>query len=56
MIVDAGQLSLVLALIATVYVAVGSLLGAWRTVPELARSARYALYTVPILQIGRAHV
>ena len=47
--VDAGQLSLILALIATAYVAVGSLVGTWRRVPELALSARYALYTVPVL-------
>ena len=47
--VDAGYVALLIALAVAGYVAVASFLGAWRNVPELTTSARYALYTVPFL-------
>ena len=51
MIVDAGQVGLVIALVVAGYVVLASLLGAWLQLPELAVSGRYALYavTVPLL-------
>ena len=49
MIVDAGSLALSIAMLAAAYASVGSLLGGWRRVPVLVLSARYGLYTVPIL-------
>ena len=49
MIVDAGSLALPIAMLAAAYASVGSLLGGWRQVPVLVLSARYGLYTVPIL-------
>ena len=49
MIVDAGSLALPIALLAAAYASAGSLLGGWRRVPVLVLSARYGLYTVPVL-------
>ncbi len=47
--VEAGQMALIIAVVASGYVAVASFLGASRRVPELVASARYGLYTVPVL-------
>ena len=47
--VDAGQIALLIALLVAGYVAVASFLGAWRKIPELTASGRYALYTLPAL-------
>ena len=49
MIVDAGQLALPISMLAAAYASTGSLLGGWQRVPTLVLSARYSLYTVPIL-------
>jgi cytochrome c-type biogenesis protein CcmF len=49
MIVDAGNLALVVALLVSVYGVLGSFLGGWRRSPALVDSSRYALYSVPIL-------
>ena len=49
MIVDAGQLALVLAFIAAVYVVPASFLGVFRRIPELVVSGRYGMYSVPVL-------
>ncbi|MSQ11911.1 MAG: heme lyase CcmF/NrfE family subunit [Dehalococcoidia bacterium] len=49
MAADVGQLSLLLALALSVYAAIASLLGAWRRLPELVQSGRYALYLAPLL-------
>jgi cytochrome c-type biogenesis protein CcmF len=47
--VDVGQLALAVAFVIAAYVAAGSFLGAVRRVPELAVSARYALYVLPLI-------
>ena len=47
--VDAGHIALVIAFLVAGYVAVSSLLGAWGRLPVLVASARYGLYTVPVL-------
>ena len=49
MIVDAGNLALVVALLVSVYGVLGSFLGGWKRSPALVDSSRYALYSVPIL-------
>ena len=49
MIVEAGQLALVLAFLVTGYVVVASVLGVARRTPELIVSGRYAIYSVPFL-------
>ena len=49
MVVETGQLALLIALIVAGYVAISSFLGATRRVPDLIVSGRYALYTVPVL-------
>lgn len=49
MIVDAGQLALPISMLAAAYASIGSLLGGWQRVPTLVLSARYSLYTIPIL-------
>ena len=55
MIVDAGQIALVLALIASVYAALGSILGVARRSSELLVSGRFALYSVtPLLLVATA--
>jgi cytochrome c-type biogenesis protein CcmF len=54
-IVDAGQIALVLALIASVYAALGSILGVARRSSELLVSGRFALYSVtPLLLVATA--
>lgn len=47
--VDAGQVALVIALVVAGYASLASFLGTWRKMPELTVSARYGLYTVPVL-------
>ena len=47
--VDAGHIAMVIAFLVAGYVAVSSLLGAWGRLPVLVVSARYGLYTVPVL-------
>ena len=49
MIVEAGQLTLVMALLVAAYVVVASMLGVARRRPELVVSGRYAMYSVPFL-------
>ncbi len=49
MIVDAGFVTLPIAMLVTGYVTVGSFVGAWQKLPALVLSARYGLFTVPIL-------
>ena len=49
MIVDAGYQALPIALVVAVYVAAASFIGAYRGLPALALSARYGLYTLPLL-------
>ncbi len=49
MIVDAGQIALALAFIASGYVVLASFLGVTRRIPELVVSGRYGLYSVPLL-------
>ncbi len=49
MIVDAGYVALAIALVVGVYAALGSFLGAVRQVPVLVASARYGLFTIPVL-------
>ena len=49
MIVDAGYQALPIALVVAVYAAAASFIGAYRGVPALAVSARYGLYTLPLL-------
>ena len=51
MIVDAGQIALVLAFLVAGYVVVASLVGVWQRIPELRTSALYGLYTVPVLLV-----
>lgn len=48
MAADLGALSLLLALALGAYAGIGSVLGAWRRSTELVRSARYALYVLPV--------
>ena len=47
--VDAGYVALPIALLVAGYVSVASFLGAWKRLPSLVLSARYGLFTVPIL-------
>ena len=55
MIVESGQIALVLALIASIYAASGSILGVARRSSELLVSGRYALYSVlPLLLVSTA--
>ena len=49
MIVDAGNLALVVALLVAIYGVLGSFLGGIRRSPALIDSSRYALYSVPVL-------
>ncbi len=49
MVVEAGQLALALAFLATGYGVVASLLGVARRTPELVVSGRYGFYSVPVL-------
>ena len=49
MIVETGQLALLIALVVAGYVAASSFLGGARRIPDLIVSGRYALYTVPVL-------
>ena len=49
MIVDAGGVALLVALLVAGYVAASSFLGALQRLPVLVVSARYALYTLPLL-------
>ena len=49
MIVDAGYVALPIALVVGIYVVLGSLIGALRHVSVLVTSARYGLFTIPIL-------
>ena len=49
MIVETGQLALVLAFLVTGYVVVASILGVARRSPELVISGRYGMYSVPFL-------
>ena len=49
MMVDAGYLAFPVALVVAVYVALASLLGGWLRQPVLVLSARYGLYTLPLL-------
>ena len=49
MIVDAGYQALPIALVVAVYVAAASFIGAYRGLPALTLSARYGLYTLPLL-------
>ena len=55
MIVEGGQIALVLALIASIYAASGSILGVARRSSELLVSGRFALYSVlPLLLVSTA--
>ena len=47
--IEAGYLALPVALVVALYVTLGSFLGAWKRLPLLVLSARYGLYTVPLL-------
>ena len=47
--VDAGFLALPIAFVVSGYVAASSFLGAWLRIPTLVLSARYGLFTVPVL-------
>ncbi len=49
LVLDAGYVALPIAFLVAGYVAVGSFVGAWRRQPELTVSARYGLYTLPVL-------
>lgn len=49
MIVEAGQLTLLVALVVAAYVVVSSFVGAARRTPELVISGRYAMYSVPLM-------
>ena len=49
MIVESGQLALVLALLATGYAVVASVMGVARRSPELVMSGRYGFYSTVIL-------
>ena len=51
MIVDAGQIALVLAFLGAGYVVVASLVGVWQRIPDLRTSALYGLYTLPVLLV-----
>ncbi|MBI4233793.1 MAG: heme lyase CcmF/NrfE family subunit [Chloroflexi bacterium] len=52
---DLGALAVLLALALASYAAVGSALGAWRRLPDLVTSARYATYlTVPVIALAVA--
>lgn len=47
--VDVGYVALAIGLVVSAYVATGSFLGATKRIPELTLSARYALYTLPLI-------
>ncbi len=47
--VEIGYIALPVALVVAGYVVVASFVGGWQRVPELVRSARYGLYSIPIL-------
>ena len=49
MIVDAGHIALVIALLLAAYAAVASFIGAGQRVPDLISSGRLGLYAVPVL-------
>ena len=49
MVVEAGQIALVLAFVVTGYAAIASFAGATRKVPELTISGRYGFYSIPVL-------
>ena len=52
MIVDAGFVALPIALLVAGYAVAGSFVGAWQRLPVLVLSARYGLYTVPVLLLA----
>ena len=47
--VDAGQISLIVALMVSIYAAIGSFAGRSMNISELITSARYAFLTLPVL-------
>jgi len=47
--IEAGQMTLVIALVVTAYAAAASFVGGWRRLPDLTASARYGFYCVPLL-------
>ena len=47
--IDAGQMALLIAFLAAIYVVVASFLGAYRRIPELTVSGRYSFYSIPVL-------
>ena len=47
--IEIGQAGLLIALLLAGYAVVASFLGAWKRIPELAVSGRYALYSVPVV-------
>ena len=49
MIVDIGNIALPLAMILSIYAGIGSFVGGSQKVPTLIISARYGIYTVPLL-------
>ncbi len=49
MIVDAGYQALPIALVVAVYASAASFIGGYRRLPALVLSARYGLYTLPVL-------
>ena len=49
--VEAGQIALPIALLTALYAAVASFAAAWRRIPELSVSGRYAFYAVPLLLV-----
>ena len=49
--IEAGQIALPIALLTAVYAAVASFAAAWRRIPELSVSGRYAFYAVPPLLV-----
>ncbi|MCL0028975.1 heme lyase CcmF/NrfE family subunit [Dehalococcoidia bacterium] len=49
MVVELGQVALLLAFLSTAYVVVASVLGVARRTPELVVSGRYGFYSVPVL-------
>ena len=49
MIVDIGNIALPLAMILSIYAGIGSFVGGSQKIPTLIISARYGIYTVPLL-------
>ena len=46
---DAGHMALIITMVVAGYAAIASFTGAWRRVPELTASGRYAFYSIPVL-------